>query len=158
VNTHQYKKPILIALIVLIISTGVAFFQSLSSPLKTMQTTIIQTTSQRWNVEIAQTPEEKMKGLMYRTSLSDDEGMLFVFPQEDFHTFWMKNTFIPLDIIWIDKDFRIVDIQTHTPCTKNCPYATPKAKAKYVLEVNAHTFKGNISDHVYIETFTPQTP
>ncbi|MGC9310607.1 MAG: DUF192 domain-containing protein, partial [Candidatus Aenigmatarchaeota archaeon] len=82
--------------------------------------------------------ESRAKGLMFRESLGDDEGMLFVFEKEGHWSFWMKNTIIPLDIIWLCENLTIVHIQTAPPCREdNCPsYRTP-VPASYVLEVNA---------------------
>jgi uncharacterized membrane protein (UPF0127 family) len=76
---------------------------------------------------------------MYRESLGRNEGMLFVFEQSGFYPFWMKNTLIPLDIIWIDEDWRIVSIaESVPPCrAEPCPTYPPAAQARYVVEVNA---------------------
>jgi uncharacterized membrane protein (UPF0127 family) len=75
---------------------------------------------------------------MFRKSLSDNQGMLFVFEREDSYSFWMKNMLIPLDIIWIDKDKRIVDIKTDVlPCKDSCQGIMPQENSRYVLEVNA---------------------
>lgn len=64
--------------------------------------------------------------------------MLFVFEKEEVQSFWMKNMKFPLDIIWIDKDKRIVDIKINVlPCNGSCAGLMPQAKAQYVLEVNA---------------------
>lgn len=88
--------------------------------------------------EIADTASKRAQGLMFRKSLSDNQGMLFVFEQEEQYSFWMKNMQIPLDIIWIDKDKRIVDIKANVPpCKESCQGLTPREKAQYVLEVNA---------------------
>ncbi len=76
---------------------------------------------------------------MYRQSLPKDAGMLFVFDKEGEYPFWMKNTLIPLDIIWLDKDKKVIYINENTqPCkTVNCEsYGTDK-NSKYVLELNA---------------------
>ncbi len=97
-------------------------------------------------VEIADSPEEREQGLMFRESLCSTCGMLFIFPEENIQTFWMKNTKIPLDMIFISKDFRIVDITQAEPCTKDpCVRYTSQDQALYVLEVpqgfsTAHTF------------------
>ena len=90
-------------------------------------------------VEIADTLEQRTKGLMNRQSLAQDKGMLFVFDQEANHSFWMKNTLIPLDIIWINKDKQVVDIEENIqPCkTDPCQRYNPDQKANYVLELNA---------------------
>ena len=92
-----------------------------------------------FNVEIASTQEELSKGLMFRKSLDEDSGMLFIFPEENFHSFWMKNTLISLDIIWINSDNEIVFIKNNTqPCKEeNCEIFTPDEKALYVLEINS---------------------
>lgn len=92
-----------------------------------------------FNLEIAQTPEERQKGLMFRSSLNQDAGMLFIFPEEGIYPFWMKNTLIPLDIIWINKDKKIIHIENNVPPCKEdpCPSYSPEEKALYVLEINA---------------------
>ncbi len=88
-------------------------------------------------VEIAQTPEQQEQGLMYRTSLEKDHGMLFIFQEEDQWAFWMKDTKIPLDMIFINKTMTIVDIIQAAPCTQDpCPNYIPQEKALYVLEIN----------------------
>lgn len=95
--------------------------------------------SKCFNIEIAQTPEERQKGLMYRQSLNENAGMLFIFDKEGIYPFWMKNTLIPLDIIWINKDYKIVYIEKNiAPCkTDPCPSYSPQKEALYVLEINS---------------------
>ena len=90
-------------------------------------------------VELARTNEETEKGLMFRNHLDKDKGMLFIFDKEDIYPFWMKNTLIALDIIWMDEVGNIVFIsKNNQPClADNCPSINPGAKAKYVLEINA---------------------
>jgi uncharacterized membrane protein (UPF0127 family) len=87
--------------------------------------------------DIADTPETRERGLMFRQSLGPNEGMLFVFERTGFYPFWMKNTLIPLDIMWIDEQWRIVSIaQSAAPCRSDpCPTYPPAAEARYVLEV-----------------------
>ncbi|MDD3420968.1 MAG: DUF192 domain-containing protein [Methanocellales archaeon] len=96
-------------------------------------------------VELATTPDERALGLMFREHLDPDKGLLFIFEEEGVHPFWMKNTLIPLDIIWISEDKAVVFISKNTkPCkTDICPSINPGKKAKYVLEVN-----GGISDKI----------
>ncbi len=91
-----------------------------------------------FGVEVADTPLSRQQGLMYRDHLPEREGMLFVFPAPGRHGFWMKNTFLPLDIIWIDSKLNIVDIAADVePCRSDrCPLLTPRTDASYVLEVN----------------------
>jgi uncharacterized membrane protein (UPF0127 family) len=93
-----------------------------------------------FEVELAVTPEERAQGLMGRNKLDADKGMLFIFEEEGNHSFWMKDTMIPLDIIWINSGMEIVFISGYTqPCEllKSCPSVTPPEKARYVLEVGA---------------------
>jgi len=98
-----------------------------------------------FNVELANNKDERLKGLMYKKSLSERQGMLFIFEKEGIHPFWMKNTFVCLDIIWIDKDRKVVFIsKNNKPCEGNfCPVIKPDKKAKYVLEV-----KGGLADKI----------
>jgi hypothetical protein len=90
------------------------------------------------NATLATNPREWQKGLMYRASLPMDQAMLFIFPEERTPGFWMKNMRFPLDIIWIDKHKKIIDIDTDVPiCENNCPALSPVSAVLYVLEVNA---------------------
>ncbi|HET6779640.1 MAG TPA: DUF192 domain-containing protein [Nitrososphaera sp.] len=91
-------------------------------------------------VEVADDQDETMRGLMFRNHLSWNAGMLFVFYDEEPRTFWMKNTLIPLDMIFVDSNLRIVDIKENVPpCVlgDKCPLYPSKDRAQYVLEVNA---------------------
>jgi uncharacterized membrane protein (UPF0127 family) len=92
-----------------------------------------------FSVEIASTPEQRAEGLMYRSHLDADSGMLFVFPAEGDYPFWMKNTLIPLDIIWMDSQGEVVHIARDAqPCdSADCPNIEPGKNASYVLELNA---------------------
>ncbi|MGH7495255.1 MAG: DUF192 domain-containing protein [bacterium] len=90
-------------------------------------------------VEIVQTDEERMRGLMFREKLPEGQGMLFVFEHSSTQSFWMRNTFIALDIAFIDADGRIVDIQRMEPLDETRSYLSP-APVPYVLEVNAGWF------------------
>lgn len=96
---------------------------------------------QEIDVELACSVEEQSKGLMFRSELPQNQGMLFVFPQERTLSFWMKNTLIPLDIAYIDAQGKIIDIQQMQPQTTTAHPS--KAPAKYALEMNQHWFKEN---------------
>jgi uncharacterized membrane protein (UPF0127 family) len=90
-------------------------------------------------VEIAFDDETRAQGLMYRDRIREGTGMLFLFPQDEVYSFWMKNTIIPLDMIWIATDGTVVDVKSHVPPCQGdpCPNYTPAGKARYVLEVGA---------------------
>ena len=116
---------------------------------KTRERTSLKVGNQNFQVEIADTPEEHRQGLMYREYLEGGTGMLFQFKNEGYPAFWMKNTYIPLDVIWISAEKKVVDIQTLMPCqTEPCPVFNPRGSAQYVLEVNAGEFQGQRGDRV----------
>jgi uncharacterized membrane protein (UPF0127 family) len=94
-------------------------------------------------VEIANSPEEQTTGLMNRTALAEDRGMLFVFPGEEVRSFWMKNTLIPLSIAYIDSEGRIVDLQDMKPLDDEEPHYVSAEPARYALEVNKGFFDEN---------------
>ncbi|NML40463.1 DUF192 domain-containing protein [Chitinophaga sp. G-6-1-13] len=107
-------------------------------------------TIRKIDIQLAQTDQQREDGLMYRKSMTDDQGMLFIFPDMEERSFWMKNTYISLDIIYLDDKLEIVSIQK---------YATPLSeqslpsfkKAQYVLEVNGgfcDKYHVNYGDHV----------
>ena len=90
------------------------------------------------NVQIADDIDEKARGLMFVENLDENEGMLFIFEDESYQTFWMKNTLIPLDMIFIDDGLKIVDIKNAVPCGQDpCLTYASKKPARYVLEANS---------------------
>jgi len=90
-----------------------------------------------YKVEVARTPEEQAQGLMFRESLPAKSGMLFLFPDGEVHKFWMKNTMIPLDMIWMDSGGKVLFVSANTPPCKAdpCPTYGPDAPASSVLEI-----------------------
>lgn len=92
-----------------------------------------------FNVEIAKTQQELASGLMFRKTLDENNGILFVFEKEGRYSFWMKNTLISLDIIWMNKDNKVIFIENSAqPCAlKDCPSIDPGVNASYVLEISA---------------------
>ena len=90
-----------------------------------------------YRLELALTPEDQALGLMFRESLPERTGMLFVFPEEAPHHFWMKNTMIPLDMIWMDASGKVLFISAQTPPCKADPCGTygPDSPARQVLEI-----------------------
>lgn len=101
--------------------------------------------------EVARTPEEREKGLMYRSDLPQGTGMLFVFPDEERRSFWMANTYIPLDIAYIDAALRIVDIKQMEPEVTDLYRSA--APAMFALEVPQGWFAAhavNVGDVVEV--------
>ncbi len=88
-------------------------------------------------LEIADTPEKREKGLMYKTELCQDCGILFIFEKPEIATFWMKNTYISLDIIFIDENWKIDSIHQKTTTNNQIIIYRSTKIVKYVLEVNA---------------------
>lgn len=101
------------------------------------------------NIKLAETTLEKIKGLMFRKHLGENEGMLFVFERPKETNFYMRNTFIPLDIIFIDQNNRIISIGEGVPLTETL--IPSKGKCSYVLEVNkgfSKKYNVNIGDYI----------
>lgn len=124
------RKIILLACLLLILSGC-----KLNGP----EGVVVRINDQTWVAEVADTPQTQAQGLMGRESMPKNRGMLFLFPEEQPLKFWMKNTKIPLDMIFIDSNWRVVSItQNAKPCTEDpCPTYNSTRDAKYVLEVNA---------------------
>lgn len=103
------------------------------------------------SVEISSTTKDRTMGLMFRDSLPERSGMFFIFEFEARHTFWMKNTTIPLSIAFINSNYIIVDIQDMEPLSlKEC---SPRFPCLFALEVNRHWFKKhgiNVGDSVQV--------
>ena len=92
-------------------------------------------------VEVVRTPEERAQGLMGRKHLGEDEGMLFIFEKEDYHSFWMKNTLIPLSIAFIDREGKILRIADMEPLTLDSH--PPPKPILYALEMSKGWFSTN---------------
>jgi hypothetical protein len=119
-----------------------ANFQCASSPGASRFMTIF-VQDKPFRVEIADTPEKHALGLMHRRSLKSDYGMLFIFADEEVRSFWMKNTLIPLDMIFINSGHQVVDLfHAVPPCPGDpCPSYTSAYPARFVLEIAGGTAK-----------------
>lgn len=128
---------------------GLAWDQNaFESPNKSSETTTLnmgKVNDFEFSYEVAETPQSREIGLMNRTSLDKNHGMLFVFEAEDERTFWMKNTFISLDIIFLDKDFKVVYLHTYTQPNQTESLYPSIYPSMYAVEFNAGTaLKHNI--------------
>ncbi len=95
--------------------------------------------------EVASGPLDIQRGLMFIEGLGPEEGMLFVFGDEQERNFWMKNTLIPLDIIFISAGKEVVSIANAVPCMGDpCPHYPSRGPAKYVVEVNTGFTEANL--------------
>jgi uncharacterized membrane protein (UPF0127 family) len=102
-----------------------------------------------FQVEIAQTPSERQRGLMFRTHLADHRGMLFIQPEAGPAAFWMKNTLIALDILYFDSEGKLLALYPNVPpcMSPQCPVYASKGAVKYILEL-----KGGSTERLGIET------
>jgi uncharacterized membrane protein (UPF0127 family) len=133
----RFGKTLLAILLISVIAVFYTTFSIKRSPNPDKYTLNIQ--GKELTVEVADTPQKRKKGLMYRNEMPADEGMIFFFGSEGDHSIWMKNTYIPLDIIWVGADKKIVHIESNVPpCEKDpCKSYESKFPSKYVIEVNA---------------------
>lgn len=90
-------------------------------------------------VDLATTPEQQARGLMFVDNLPQDRGMLFLFDTDELRPFWMKNCFISLDLVWLDETFTVVDVTRDAPPCKEdpCPNYSPSRPIRNVLELSA---------------------
>src|SRR3989344_3199032 len=97
--------------------------------------------SECFSVQMAETMFQKMRGLKFVDDLRRNEGMIFMFRSERRRAFWMKDVFVPLDLIWLDEKFRVVEITSdQKPCQGLfCPIIISKNKAQHVVELNGGT-------------------
>ena len=91
------------------------------------------------DIEVAKSEEDLMRGLQSRNSLEKNHGMLFIFPRPGQYGFWMKDTLIPLDMIWLDEGQNVIYIARDVPACQSdpCPTYGPPDASRYVLEINA---------------------
>ncbi len=130
------NKKIIIAIISSILAgAGWWYFYYYSTIAST--TLSIKIGSAKLNVDLAITPAEMSKGLSGRESLTENEGMLFIFPAETIPAFWMKDMKFAIDIIWIDKQGRVVGIEHNLQPDSYPKLFSPSQPVKYVLEVKA---------------------
>ena len=140
------KRPfVMISAILVAISFSVIIYQQYQKFTEKNSVTIYTGAgSVKIQVEYAQTPEKQKQGLMGRSSFDKNSGMLFVFPDEKQRSFWMKNTLIPLEALFISSKGAINEIASLIPCppeTSNCPVYESINPARFVLEVNAGFIK-----------------
>lgn len=122
------------------------FFKSLAVVLLSVQISacandipMVTLSGEQFIVDIADDNETRARGLMFVRDMSDNKGMLFIFDTQEPRSFWMKNTKIPLDIFYFDKDLKLVSVSENTPpCrTSRCRSYPSTGPAQYVLELNA---------------------
>jgi uncharacterized protein len=160
-TVQMYKQCILISFLILVfaVSTG-AGLPIQNSEVESPKAGQVCIKDSCFSVEVAATQSQRQYGLMDREYLDPDKGMLFVFEKEGNYRFWMKNTLIPLDIIWINSSQDIVYIERNAqPCTPDfCPSIDPGKNASYVLEINggmSDKYSINVGDKANISYVFP---
>lgn len=158
-NKLLTNRKNLIIVILSIILIGAIVFLIISQIVKSEKKNLtVITASNRYSlsVEFARTFEEQQTGLMNRKSMPQDAGMLFIFSVSKVQSFWMKDTYIPLDIIFLDENKTVVNVAENAqPCVdqgNNCPVYLSSAPSLYVLEVNSGWTKAhNVNTKTTIE-------
>tara|TARA_Y100000310_G_scaffold312831_1_gene360528 strand:- start:2586 stop:3041 length:456 start_codon:yes stop_codon:yes gene_type:complete len=136
------------AILFIILVLGLVFFM-LPTPttpeyeIDISKTAIIKIKEIQIAVEIADTPQKHKQGLSGRESLPKNEGLLFIFNKSDTHGFWMKDMNFPIDIIWINENWMIVDITENISAETFPEIFEPRELSRYVLEVNANFVREN---------------
>ena len=149
--TWKYTEVLILSSIVSIISLACQ-----AQPKVTIETAKGDVSFQ---VEIAGTPEKREVGLMYRRELPSDHGMLFIFPAERINSFWMKNTPIPLDMIFISRERKIVGI-VHETVPFSLDGRSVSVPSQYVLEINggiSRRYGFKAGDVVRFDNVTPES-
>jgi uncharacterized membrane protein (UPF0127 family) len=123
------------------------------------------------SLEVRRTPEERALGLMFQKNLSEEEGMLFVFPEDGLHAFWMKNMRFSIDILWLDARGVVVHAEESVPPCPDagaggrpsadepepCPSYAPLREARHVLEIPAGAAARNalrVGSHIALENLS----
>jgi uncharacterized protein len=133
---HRTTSTVLMALLIATgCGNGPATQPSAQPQPQSLPTVQMRLGSRVMTLEWADEPHEQEIGLMHRHSMPEDHGMIFVFPAEQVRSFWMKNTHIPLDIVYVDGQGRIVSIKTMKPLDLSS--VSSDKPAKYAIELNA---------------------
>ncbi|MEM3074366.1 MAG: DUF192 domain-containing protein [Candidatus Pacearchaeota archaeon] len=134
---------IIIILLMVIIFNHNNFWLKLKTQNEKISEVCFEKSGNCFKIETADSDEERERGLMFKEFLNENKGMLFIFPQEGKYKIWMKNTLIPLDILWISKNHEVIHIiENARPCDGNlCEIYSPNNVALYVLEINSGIVK-----------------
>ena len=134
-------KTLLILICMVVIASAAGFWhRHMKSEQSVPENALVRVGGRLYEAEVVRTPEALSKGLGERSGLPENEGMLFVFDEPARHAFWMTGMRFALDIIWIDKDSRIVHVIEKAPISSRETFI-PSANAIFVLEVNAGEFE-----------------
>lgn len=138
-----YRRVVIAACLLLFFIIGIVLFVTRSKTFACeggetyRQETIVKTGVKNFKAEVLTTPEEREKGLSGRACLPRDGAVVFEHEKDDIHGYWMKDMKFPLDIIWLDKDKKVITIAEALSAETYPKIFTPTSQARYVIEVNA---------------------
>ena len=126
------RIPIFIVFIISLLNIGASISNDMAFEQK-----LIVLAGEEYLLEIARSPEQRGHGLMFRDQLDERQGMLFIYPRPGDHLIWMKNTLIPLTVIWVDENNEVIGIKNLSPCERDpCPVYGVSKPSKYILELS----------------------
>jgi uncharacterized protein len=135
------KKEVI--LIVVATSILVLTLSFLSKKQEIKEPTTLKIGSVTLNIGVANTDAERMQGLSGRSGLQENEGLLFIFEQQGYYGFWMKDMKFPIDIAWLDKNKKIIHIESNILPDTYPEVFSPTSPALYVLEASANFFENH---------------
>ena len=143
------RIEICLVLFLLLQAIGLLTTSNFASENIEFKSTQVQIKGKSYALEIAQTGSQRRQGLMYRTSLAAYSGMLFIYPRPGYHRIWMKNTLIPLTVIWIDDNDIVIGVEKLQPCTADpCPSYGVGKPSSYVIELDWANNELQVGDRV----------
>ena len=132
-------KSLALTLLLALAGCGEATTQESGPPPQALPTTQLSLAGKPFTLEVADEPKEREIGMMYRRSIPDGTGMLFVFPDVEPRSFWMRNTYVPLDIVYLDPAGRVVSIKPAKPL--DLSGVPSDGEAQFVIELSQGTSK-----------------
>ena len=143
------SKHFLILFTVIVPMAGIPASQTFGADDVTFETVEFIFERQTYRIEIAQTWEQRQQGLMFRNHLSEHSAMLFVYPVAGYHRIWMKNTLIPLKVVWINDNEVVTHIQRLKPCEIDpCPSYGSDKRSRYIVEFHDNFNELQIGDRL----------
>lgn len=133
------KKKLLIFLLIILVAGYIGLFvlNKQSSDEQTIEL-VFPDCQKKYFAKVADTPVKRAIGFSNKTKIMEDEAIIFIFDEERILHFWMKDTYVPLDIIFLDENKKVVNFFNMTPCLeKNCPIYSSLKKAKYAIEIKS---------------------
>ena len=127
--------------ILFVVAVALVSLAQAKEPVATLRTTSLSANGHAIKAELATDDATRQKGLMFRSKMGKNDGMLFVFPQVAYHAMWMRNTLIPLSVAYMDESGKIVSIHEMEPQTEISHQAA--GPVRYALEMNAGWFSSN---------------